>query len=74
MSLKAQHRFVIEMVSIYFGLETDQVLNEVIDHKSSVEILDSLFEPGGRSAVMFYMMEGPMPELGIIIFIYKLIK
>lgn len=64
MALLGPSRFVIEMVAEYLGLETDVVLNEVIDYEEQVDILNSLFVPGGRCAVLFYYQDGTPPEIG----------
>lgn len=64
MTLKGQHRYVIDMVSEFFAVEPEVILNNVIDYAKYIEVMDSLFVEGGRCAIMFFCHDSEPPEIG----------
>lgn len=55
------------MVAGFLGLETNEVLDNVVDSLDQCELLKGVTSAGGRGTVMFYMQDGEPPGLSKLI-------
>lgn len=67
--LQLQHRHICDMVSLYLGIEPNEVLEGVADDNNYVDLLERFVTEGGKSAIMFYYQDGEPPELSEILFL-----
>lgn len=62
------------MISLYLGLEGNEVLDGVVDDERYCELVDDLLKENGRSAIMFYYQDGGPPTMGTWRSFYSLMK
>lgn len=62
--LQLTHRQICDMVAIYLDLEPNDVLEGVADDAEHLRLMNSLIDPNGRKAIMFYYQDGPPYPIG----------
>lgn len=52
------------MVALYLNIDSNEVMEGVLDDSSYVDLLDSLTLRGGKFGIMFYYQDGEPPSIG----------
>ena len=63
-SLMAQHRHVLDTAAFYMNIDYKKVEEGVLDADNHIKLLDSLFDVGGRYAVILFYNEMDQPPVG----------
>lgn len=63
--LQMQHRHVLEMVAIYLGLESNEVMDGAIDDASTLPYFLNTFVENGKPLCIIYYQEADYPSLGL---------
>lgn len=67
--LQMTHRHVCDMVSMYLGLEPNEVMEGVIDDQAQVELFEKFLYKGSTRTLFFFYQDGPPYSIGEIYFI-----
>lgn len=59
--LGPKHKYVLEVVGEFFGMELDEMLEDIADADDNVVFLSSLFEPDGKAVIYFDRGQYPPP-------------
>ncbi|XP_050311595.1 dynein axonemal heavy chain 8 [Anthonomus grandis grandis] len=57
--LQLPQRHVCDMVSIYFGIEQNDVMEGAADEDSSIQLLNSIMDKDGTKTLLVYLQDGP---------------
>lgn len=62
--LQMPHRHICDMVSMYLGIEPNEVMEGVIDDIAQVELLEKILNKGRTRCILFFYQEGPPYSIG----------
>lgn len=58
------HRHICDMISIYLGIEPNEVMEGVIDEQLQVELLENFLDKGKTRRLLFFYQDGPPYPIG----------
>lgn len=62
--LQLPHRHICDMVSMYLGVDPNEVLEAAADDEAHIEILNNFIRSDGIIGFIVYYQEGPSYEIG----------
>lgn len=62
--LQMPHRHICDIVSMYLGIEPNEVMEGVIDDVIQIELLEKLLNKGRTRCILFFYQEGPPYPIG----------
>lgn len=71
--LQMTHRHICDMVSMYLGLEPNEVMEGVIDEQAQVELFDKFLYKGRTRTLLFFYQDGPPYSMGKIYILKHLV-